>query len=388
MDIIPYSRQEVSDEDIAAVSNVLRSDFLTQGPQVENFEHALCNLIGAEHAIACSSGTAALHLAYSGLGAGKDSLAIVPAITFSATANAMLYTGGEVAFCDVDPVTGIICTESLSKVIKMLQGNDLKKLNFITPVSLSGSSAPLDECARIGETHGYHLIEDASHSILSSGNGENGQLFNSASCEYTDAACLSFHPVKHLCCGEGGAVMTNSADLADRIKSLRSHGIIRPNSPEHSTPWLYEQVELGWNYRLTDMQAALGTSQISRIQLQVERRKLIAAKYDEELRKAPFLGNLSPPLFDEGHSWHLYVVHLADSRTRDELHKHLRSKGILTQVHYVPLYKHPYFERKMGQMKLPGAEQYYKGCLSIPLFPGMTGSQQERVIEEMAKFFN
>lgn len=387
-DIIPYSRQEITQSDIKSVSDVLSSDLLTQGPRLIQFEKLLCELINVKYAIACSSGTAALHLAYAGSGARQGSLSIVPAVTFSATANAMLYCGGDIHFCDVDPKNGLICPASLQSTIRNQKQNNSKAQRFIAPVSLSGATAPLDHCSEIAKRFGYKLIEDASHSIVSYGVNTSGNKIFSASCKYTESACLSFHPVKQLCCGEGGAVLTNSKNLADKITRMRSHGMIRPNPPSHSTPWYYEQIELGWNYRLNEMQAALGCAQIRRIRTGVKRRKELAKRYNVALKQKPFKGNLSLPLHDDGHSLHLYVIHLSSSKLRDELHKFLKSKGIMTQVHYIPLYKHPFFKRIVGDIKLPGAEEYYKGCLSIPLFPSMSHSDQDRVIETMTSFFS
>lgn len=387
-DIIPYSRQEITENDIKSVSDVLRSDLLTQGPRLIQFEKLLCELLKVKYAIASSSGTAALHLAYAGSGARKGSLSIVPAITFSATANAMLYCGGDIQFCDVDPKTGLICPESLQSTIRNQNQNNSKAQRFIAPVSLSGATPPLDICSEIAKRFDYKLIEDASHSIISYSVNSSGDKIFSASCKYTESACLSFHPVKQLCCGEGGAVLTNSKNLADKITRMRSHGMTRPNSPSHPTPWYYEQIELGWNYRLNEMQAALGCSQIKRIRAGLKRRKELAKRYNMALKKKPFRENLCLPLHDEGHSLHLYVIHLNSSKLRDEFHKFLKSKGIMTQVHYIPLYRHPFFKRILGDVKLPGAEEYYKGCLSIPLFPSMSNCDQDRVIEEMASFFS
>ena len=388
MDIIPYSRQEILEEDIEAVQKVLRSDFLTQGPKVEEFEDQLSKLLDVNYAVACSHGTSALHLSYASLGAGPGSISVIPAVTFSATANAMLYTGGGVRFCDVDPKSGLICPDSLKSTILITEKVSGNKTNFIAPVSLSGATAPLEECFHLGQKFGYQLIEDASHSILSYREGVDGNSIASAACEFSESACLSFHPVKHICCGEGGAVLTNSKELAGKIKRLRSHGMTRPYGSSHETPWFYQQIELGWNYRLTDIQAALGLSQLSRIHTQVAKRKKLAQTYNTELSRPPFTGKVTLPSISTGHSWHLYVIHLSESKIRDDLHRFLKEHGILTQVHYIPLYKHPYFKELTHIESLPGAEEYFKGCLSIPLFPGMTTNQQHSVIEHMASFFS
>ncbi len=386
MNTIPYSKQDITESDINAVSRVMASDYLTQGPEVSKFEDSLQDTLGVKKVVVCSSGTAALHLSYAALEANPESIALVPAITFSATANAIRYFGGSVQFCDVDPCTGLICIDSLKDKIQKVDKPQLKKNNFVVPVSMSGATAPLDECKKIAERSGFKLIEDASHSILSSKVNETGKTVRSASCEYTETACLSFHPVKHLCCGEGGAIATNSLDLSEKLYTLRSHGIKRPYDENHITPWFYEQIDLGWNYRLSDMHAALGRSQLKRLHQRIKRRQDLAIRYNQELGQYPFRGFLKLPPLIAGHSWHLYVVHFPSTQLRNQAHKFLKQAGIQTQIHYIPLYRHPYFEKINGRISLPGAEEYYKGCLSIPLFPSMTDEQQTHVIHSLAQF--
>ena len=380
--MIPYSKQSISEDDIDAVNQVLRSNFLTQGPKIEEFEYALADYFGSDFAICCSSGSSALHLAYAGLGAGPSSIAIVPAVTFSATANAFRYLGSRVIFCDIVPETGVLSIEHLERILSELKCSDRKQRGFITPVSFAGMVAPLQRCREISKKYGFHLIEDASHSF----GARNDQADRSGDCRLVDASCVSFHPVKHICCGEGGAIMTNSGELNRIAKRMRSHGIRRPHDDDHSLPWYYEQVELGWNYRMTDIQAALGISQLKRVDQMISKRRKIALRYDDVFQETEFQEAFSRPIYEGGHSWHLYVIRFHKKGVRNKAHKFLKNRGILTQVHYVPLYKHPYYEKENGKIQLPGAEQYFQGCLSIPIFPDLKEEEQEKIITELRNF--
>ena len=380
--MIPYSKQSVSQDDIDAVNQVLRSNFLTQGPKIEEFEFALADYFGSKYAICCSSGSSALHLAYAGLGAEASSIAIVPAVTFSATANAFKYLGSKVIFCDIDPETGLLSIEHLEEILSDLNQSKHNQKGFITPVSFAGMVAPLQDCREISNKYGFHLIEDASHSF----GATNEKTDRSGDCERVDASCLSFHPVKHICCGEGGAILTNSSELNSIAKRMRSHGIHRPHGDDHATPWYYEQVELGWNYRMTDIQAALGISQLKRVDQMISMRRKIAQRYDDVFQETEFQESFARPIYEVGHSWHLYIIRFHKKGIRDEAHKFLKNRGILTQVHYVPLYKHPYYEKENGKIQLPGAEQYFEGCLSIPIFPDLREEEQERIITELRNF--
>ena len=388
MALIPYSRQCISDDDVTSINQVMRSDFLTQGPKVEDFEKELSSWFGVEHAVVCSSGTAALHLAYAAAGIKEESLGIVPAITFSATANALKYQSAKITFCDVSPETGLIDPESLSQCLKQVSNEQKEKANIVTPVSFAGSVAPLEECSNLAKQHGFGMIEDASHSPGAWKNNEAGTSTKSASGQWGDASTLSFHPVKHICCGEGGAVLTNSEKLAKSAKKLRSHGISRPFGENHDTPWRYEQEDLGWNYRLTDLQAALGISQLKRLDDFLAKRRSLASRYHELLKEKPFCDHFELPEVDPGNAWHLFVIRFKQEGRRDLAHKFLKEKNILTQVHYVPLYRHPYFERMMGKIRLPGAESFFKGCLSIPLYTQLSENDQDRVVEQLGRFVN
>lgn len=386
MSLIPYSRQSISEEDIVAINQVMRSDFLTQGPKIDEFENELSSWFGVEHAITCSSGTAALHLAYAAVGVNEESLGIVPAITFSATANALRYQSAQVMFCDVQAETGLIDLGSLQHCLEQVDEKQKEKTNLIAPVSFAGCVAPLEECKTLADRYGFSLVEDASHSPGAWKTDASGSKIKSSSGEWADASTLSFHPVKHLCCGEGGAVLTNSSSLAGLAKRLRTHGIRRPFEESHDTPWRYEQEDLGWNYRLTDLQAALGISQLRRLDEFLTRRRALASRYCEILRESPFSDHFDVPAPDPGNAWHLFIIRFKEEGRRDLAHKFLKKKGILSQVHYVPLYRHPYYHDQNEEIRLPGAEKYFSGCLSIPLFPDLSLDDQDRVIDEISNF--
>ena len=383
--MIPYSRQNISAKDIQAVTRVMQSDFLTQGPEAGKFEDSLSEKFSVNHAVVCSSGTAALHLAYASLRISDPLVGIVPAISFSATANAIHYLGGKVVFCDVDPHTGLICPNSLSEILNDLADKDASP-GLIAPVSFAGAVAPLPEIYRLSRNKGWRIVEDAAHSPGAFASDSDGKKYSSGNCKFSDASCLSFHPVKHICCGEGGAVLTNDDGLANLMKNERSHGIVRPYGADHDTPWFYEQRELGWNYRLTDIQAALGSSQLNSLDEQLQERRNLADRYHHYLSLPPFDGFLSPPSPSPGHAWHLYIIRFLEPGVRDAAHKFLKDKGIMTQVHYVPIYRHPYYERIHGKIHLPGAEKFYHSCLSIPLFPTLKEEEQDRVIHELKNF--
>ena len=383
--MIPYSKQSITDTDIDEVVRVLKSDFLTQGPCIPQFEKALEEKFGVRHAVVCSSGTAALHLAYASLGVGPGSIGIVPTITFSATANAFLYLGADIRFCDVDRSTGLICNDSLEDVLQSIQSHADSKSVVISPVSFAGATVPLDQVHEIAQKYGIKVIEDASHSPGSYCETDRA-LIQSASCEFSDAACLSFHPVKHICCGEGGAVLTNHEDIANSVRRLRSHGIDRPYNDSHESPWFYQQNELGWNYRLTDIQAALGKSQLVGLDAQLSKRRRLADRYDHAFNEHPFIDLFDRPVLSPGHAWHLYIIRFKERGIRDKAHKFLKNKGVITQVHYVPVHKHPYYEKRFGPVSLPGAEAFYESCLSIPMFPTLTDEEQNQVVDGLRAF--
>jgi len=385
METIPYSCQSISEDDVESVAQVLRSSYLTQGPELELFERAMTAKFNLRHAVCCSSGTAALHLAYAAAGISPNSVGIVPAVTFSATANAFRYLGAQVIFCDINPATGLIDPVSLEECLNSCK-LDSRAVHAISPVSFAGKVAPLAVCRELASAHGCKVIEDASHSPGAFGRNGAGNNEISITSPYCDASCLSFHPVKHICAGEGGALLTNDSEIAEKAKKLRSHGIARPYSENDAIPWYYQQDELGWNYRMTDLQAALGRSQLGKLEHSLLRRRDIARKYHQAFSEEPFISHFHVPEPDDGHAWHLYIIRFINHGVRDLAYKFLREKGIGSQVHYIPLYRHPYYRDLLGEIRLPGAEAYFQSCLSIPMFPHLSEEQQGNVIQALYEF--
>jgi UDP-4-amino-4,6-dideoxy-N-acetyl-beta-L-altrosamine transaminase len=392
---LPYARQHIDEHDIEAVISVLRSDWLTTGPAVDRFEDALAQRCSARHAVSCSSGTAALHLACLALGLGPDDAAIVPAVTFLATANAVRMTGAEVIFADVDPDNGLLTPATLDAAYARAaaQGRTVKA---VLPVHLAGQCADLREIARIAEIEGSTLIEDACHAIGTYHACPDGSAVPVGSCRLSAMTVFSFHPVKTVACGEGGAVTTNDPALARRIRRLRSHGMTHDPAefsdrslafgPGGANPWYYEMPEIGWNYRLSDLHAALAWSQLGRLDRFVEQRRELAQRYDDCL--AEFDGLAVPIRHARGclPAWHLYCVLIDFARLdldRAQLMTELRGAGIGTQVHYIPVHRQPYYRRRYDTPRLPGADDYYRRTLSLPLFTGMTGSDVKRVAETL-----
>lgn len=385
--VLPYGRQLVDEDDIAAVVDVLRGDWLTQGPAIEAFELAICGATGASYAVAVSSGTAALHIACVAAGVVPGDIGLTSAITFVASANCVRYAGGRPGFCDVEPETGLLSVSSLRE-----QVSDAAP-KVIIPVDLAGTPCDLPAIQQVARDCGAVVIEDAAHSVGASYSAE-GAEHDAGCCAHSDMAILSFHPVKHITTGEGGAVTTNDPRLADTLRDLRSHGITR--DPDRLVrdegPWYYEQHRLGFNYRITDIQCALGVSQMRKLERYVARRRELAARYDRAFAEAAIVEQLRPLSIPAGRrsSYHLYVIRLrrrdGDSSTdvlqrRRALYEALRADGILTQIHYVPVPRQPDFERNgLGRGAYPGADEYYAGCLSLPLFPGLTEEDVDRVI--------
>jgi len=386
--MIPYSKQSIKDVDLEAVSEVLKSPWLTQGPKVSEFEAHLSKTLQVKEAVACSSGTAALQLAYASLGVNSDSIGIVPSVTFAATANAFRYLGARVLLCDVDPDDGIICLSSLEERLIHAKKNYNFNIGVISPVSLAGKSAPLAKVNELAKKYDFLVVEDASHSPGAYLESDNGQKSYSASCEWTDVATVSFHPVKHICCGEGGVMLTNSSELSKRAARLRSHGITRDTDQSKKRPWYYEQVELGWNFRLTDIQAALGIEQVKRLDSSIQKRHSIAQKYDSAFAESKFCGKIDCPPLLQGHAWHLYVIRFRESTLRDLAYHFLKERGITTQVHYIPLYRHPYYAGDHKEENFPGAEAYFSSCLSIPMHPSLRSTEQEEVIKALGDFLH
>lgn len=368
-EFIPYAKQLVDEEDIAAVTGVLRSDWLTTGPMVARFEQALADCVRARYAVAFSSGTAALHAAYFTAGVAPGDEVITTPITFAATANAALYLGARPVFIDIAPNTFNIDPASVEAAIN-------HRTKVIAPVNMTGLPAPVEEIMGIARKHGKIVVEDAAHAL---GATDQGQPVGARA----DMTVFSFHPVKHITCGEGGAVTTNNEEYYKKLTAFRSHGIVRDPAllKENHGPWYHEMHYLGYNYRLTDIQCALGFSQLKKLPYFLARRREIAARYNEAFAGSPHL--ITPPeLPGTEPAWHLYVLRLAgDQPPRRELAERLYARGIGTQVHYQPVYRHPYY-RNLGYPAglCPNAEDYYRRALTIPLYPAMTDVDVERVI--------
>ena len=378
--MLPYGRQTIDEDDIAAVAQALRGDFLTTGPTVEAFEDAFADQVGAQHAVACSNGTAALHLAMLALEVQPGEAVIAPSITFLATANCARFVGAEVVFADVDPQTGLMTPETLAEAMTRLDG---RRLRAVLPVHLRGDTAELPALEAMAKSANAVLVEDAPHALGSSLKFGN-TVQRVGDCAHSAMATFSFHPVKTIATGEGGMVTTNDARLAERLRRLRSHGMIRPQDGD---PWWYEMPEIGFNYRLPDILCALGISQLAKLDAFAARRRALAARYEEALKPlAPLVVQASRP------DWSDPVLHLmvalidfqAAGRTRREVVEALRARGVGTQVHYIPVHTQPYYRERYGEHDLPGASAWYERCLSLPLYPGMADDDVDRVVAALA----
>ncbi|AMN43461.1 UDP-4-amino-4,6-dideoxy-N-acetyl-beta-L-altrosamine transaminase [Rhodoplanes sp. Z2-YC6860] len=387
MSFLPYGRHSIDDDDIAAVAAVLRGDFLTTGPKVDEFEAAFARATGAEHAVVCNSGTAALHLAVLAQDLGPGDAAVVPTETFLATANVVRMTGAEVVFADVDADSGLLTSEGLQQAIDRARAAKLKP-KFALPVHLGGQLCDMAALAAVAKANGMVLIEDACHSL---GVPDVGATPHSV------AACFSTHPVKAIATAEGGAVTTNDAAAAARMRRLRSHGMVRDAADfqnrdlafqsNEPNPWYYEMQEIGWNYRIPDVLCALGISQLKKLEGFWRRRMAIAALYDRLL--APLAPVIRPvPHGARPHGWHLYAV-LIDFKTlgatRKSVMEWLRARNVGTQVHYIPVHRQPYYRERYGVLDLPGADAYYSRCLSLPMFPLMSDADVAHVADVLAE---
>ena len=385
--MIPYGKQDITQEDIDSVIKILKSDFLTQGPAVPHFEKSLCNFSGSEYAIAMNSCTSALHVACLSLDLKAGDIVWTSPISFVASANCALYCGASVDFVDVDPNTALISIDALkSKLIDAKQQGKLPKI--VIPVHFAGQSCDMKEINKLGKEFNFKIIEDAAHAI-------GGKYFdkNIGCCYYSDITIFSFHPVKIITTAEGGLATTNSSKLFKKLEMLRSHGITRdPHymSSESLGSWYYEQIDLGFNYRMTELQAALGMSQLSRIDEFVESRHNIANRYDKELLDLPLYTPIQHK--DCYSAFHLYVVQIAQedtSITQIELHNKMQEYNINVNLHYIPVYLQPFFEA-MGFERgyCPQAEKYYQTVLSIPIYPALTDKEQGQVINALFEILN
>jgi UDP-4-amino-4,6-dideoxy-N-acetyl-beta-L-altrosamine transaminase len=380
---LPYGRQSIDEADIAAVVAVLQSDFLTQGPAIPRFEKSVTDWCGAKHGIAMSNGTATLHCAAKALGLGHGDYLWTSPITFVASANAGRYCGAKVDFVDVDPGTILMCPERLEqKLVQAEKSGTLPKV--VVPVHFAGQSCDMPRIHALGQKYGFKIIEDAAHAL--GGEFEGEKIGN---CRWSDAASHSFHPVKIITSGEGGMITTNDDEVAWRIATLRTHGITRDAGRmvnESHGAWYYEQLELGFNYRMTDMQAALGASQMTKLEAFAARRREIADLYDCELAGLPLRPLARDPRGISG--WHLYMIrlNLAEIRSsRREVFDSLRAQGLGVNVHYIPVHLQPDYQ-KLGFSAgmYPEAERYYEEAITLPMFPAMTDADVRRVREALA----
>ncbi len=392
---LPYGRHDIDEDDIAAVAEVLRGDWLTTGPKVAEFEKALTGVAGAKHAVVCNSATAGLHLAMMSLGIGPGDLVVVPTITFLATANCARYVGAEVLFADVDPETGLMTAETLEAALARA-GNG--KVRAAIPVHLTGRTVDMAALSEIAERRGLALVEDAAHAIGSQYK-VNGKLEPVGNCRFSKMAVFSFHPVKTIAMGEGGAIATNDDSLQVSLASLRSHGMTRDiehlanpdmglDARGELNPWFYEMSQPGYNYRATDMQCALGLSQLRKLDRYVKRRRQLVDRYRQQLQPLrPLISGPTAP-GDCEPAWHLCAIRIdfqAAKIDRAALMAKLRADGIGTQVHYIPVHQQPYYNQRHGNLNLPGAAAYYESCLSLPLFPAMSDGDVDRVVDALAR---
>lgn len=380
--VIPYGRQDISEADIQAVIDVLRSDFLTQGSVVPAFEKAVADYCSAQHAVAVNSATSALHIACLALGVGNGDVVWTTPITFVASANCALYCGATVDFVDIDPRSYNMSVERLTEKLAWAEktGNLPKA---VIPVHLCGQSCDMAGIHALGRQYGFKIIEDASHAIGGKYRGEP-----IGNCRYSDIAVFSFHPVKIITTGEGGMAMTNDSSLARKMQLLRSHGITRDEAEMTHVPdgpWYYQQIELGFNYRMTDLQAALGLSQMQRLDEFVAKRHVIVKRYEQLLSDLPVI--IPWQYTDSCSSMHLYVIRLKLNqicKTHRDVFKTLRMAGIGVNLHYIPVYRQPYYlDFGFKQELYPAAEQYYEEAISLPMYPGLIEAQQDQVVSEL-----
>jgi UDP-4-amino-4,6-dideoxy-N-acetyl-beta-L-altrosamine transaminase len=398
MKSIPYGRQQITPEDIIAVNEALLSDFLTQGPIIQEFEEAFAKYICCKFAVAVANGTAALHLCTLALEVNEGDKVITTPITFAASANCVRYTGGEVVFSDINPDSYLI---DISKLKALLSSSPKGTYKGIIPVDFAGRAVNLEEVKAIAKEYDLWIIEDACHAPGGYFIDSAQQKQNCGNGSFADLAIFSFHPVKHIACGEGGMITTNNEILYKKLLKLRTHGITKNNEEfindntwakgqdeevkDNSYPgWYMEMQTLGFNYRLTDFQAALGISQLKRANIGIKRRREIAKKYAESFINHKWLKSQSG--YVEGHAYHLYIIEVED---RYNLYNYLRTKNIFAQIHYIPTHLMPYYKQfgwKEGDM--PNAEEYYKGCLSLPMYPSLSDEEQNFVIKTIQDFYN
>jgi UDP-4-amino-4,6-dideoxy-N-acetyl-beta-L-altrosamine transaminase len=381
--MIPYGKQHITEEDIEEVTKTLKSDFLTQGPKVREFEEKFAEYIGVKYAVAVSNGTAALHLSALALGVNETSKIVTTPITFVASANCVRYCGGEVAFVDIDPTTALI---DIELVQKLLASSPKGTYQGIIPVDFAGYPVNLEDLREIADEYDLWILEDACHAPGGFFIDSKGIQQKCGNGVYADLAIFSFHPVKHIACGEGGMITTNNKTLYEKLLLLRTHGITKDISlmKENHGGWYYEMQELGYNYRLSDINAALGISQLKRGDEGLQRRIAIAKKYDEAFANTNV--QIIKPADGFKHAYHLYVVQVEN---RKALYDYLKQHNIFAQVHYIPVHYQPYY-KQLGYKKecYPNANAYYEKCLSLPMYPTLTDEEQNFVIHTIKSFIN
>jgi UDP-4-amino-4,6-dideoxy-N-acetyl-beta-L-altrosamine transaminase len=377
---IPYGRQSIEQDDIDAVVETLKSDFLTQGPKVKEFEDKFAEYVGAKYAVAVNNATSGLHLAVLALGLNEGERVITTPITFAASANCVRYTGGEVWFADIDPDSYVLSVESTRELIESKPKGFFKG---IIPVDFAGLPVDLEVFRALANKHNLWIIEDACHAPGGYFTDSKGKKQMCGCGNYADIGIFSFHPVKHIACGEGGMVTTNSGTLYKKLALLRTHGITKENMAENHGGWFYEMQELGYNYRLTDIQSTLGITQLSKNKVGVERRNEIANNY-----KQAFKGKIKCQNLDKGvlNAHHLFVIEVDD---RKGLYDFLRTHNIFAQIHYIPVHTLPYYKAiGYGNADLSNSENYYSKCISLPMYPALSDEEQAYVIEKVLEFVN
>ena len=380
--MIFYGKQSIDENDIDAVVEVLKSDFLTQGPAIEKFEKCVAEYCGAKYAVAVTSATAALHISCLSAGLGKDDILWTSPITFTASANCGRYCGADVDFVDIDPST---YNMSIAELEKKLQAAEIKP-RVVVPVHLAGQSCEMDKIYKLSQKYGFKVIEDASHAI-----GADYKETKVGCCKYSDMTVFSFHPVKIVTTGEGGMVLTNDKDLYEKLVLYRSHGITRDPKLMTGTadgPWYYQQIDLGFNYRMTYMQAALGYSQMQKVNEFVSKRRYLAKRYNELLKNINGI-QLPDQNEDTKSSWHLYVVRVdfsKISKTKNQIFAEMKEKGICLNLHYIPVHTQPYYENlgfKGGDF--PNSEKYYEEAFTLPLYYSLTDEQQDHIVKSLVE---
>ena len=394
--IIPYGRHEINKDDINSVVNVLNSDFLTQGPNIENFENSFSNYVGSKYSVAVSNGTAALHLCALALDIKNGDKVITSPITFVASANCIRYCGAEVVFSDINPKTYLL---DLDKLEELLKKSPRGTYRAVVAVDFAGRAIDLKSLKKIADKYDLYIIEDSCHAPGGYHIDENGKKYNCGEGKFADLAIFSFHPVKHIACGEGGMITTNNYDLYQKLLLLRSHGITKnennfinsinvasgSNYYNFEYPgWYMEMQTLGFNYRLSDIQAALGISQLRRANNGLNKRKEIAEIYNYAFNKKSYIKGHSG--YINGHAYHLYIIEV---NKRLELYNYLRKNNIYVQIHYIPCHLMPYYKNLgYNQGDFPHAEAYYNGCISLPMYPSLSKKDQQYVIDKIDKFYN